>query len=337
MSGFQVREAENSSQTDVGGCEECCGDVVKDDVTGEYVCDSCGLVNSTDAIDRGPDWSSSRSDSDTSQRRVGDPITTLLHDRGLTTEIGFGDMDANGNRLSAEQKRRIGRLRQKNKWTKFNNPSDDSLSLGLGQINRMGSALGLPKSVREIASMIFRQLLKQGSLVGRAIEELSAASLYAASRKANVPRPVSEIKSVSKLYGTDAYNRNVHSGFLNTYRYVCNELGLQIPPTDPQAYLNQFINELDIENSASVLRSARSFLDSVSEEVESAGISPTSLAAGALYCACGVNNAGVSQTDVANVVDVSEMTVRKRYRHICEITSTDRRDVTDLAHKSASS
>ena len=58
--------------------------------TGEEVCSDCGLVYSNVSIDEGPDWNNYQDNSAAENGdRAGMPSTNLLHDKGLTTDIGW--------------------------------------------------------------------------------------------------------------------------------------------------------------------------------------------------------------------------------------------------------
>jgi transcription initiation factor TFIIB len=81
-------------------CPECDGDLVEDEEHGETVCAECGLVVEEDGIDRGPEWRAFDSKEKDQKSRVGAPTTNMMHDKGLSTNIGWQDKDAYGNSLS---------------------------------------------------------------------------------------------------------------------------------------------------------------------------------------------------------------------------------------------
>ncbi|MFB6169356.1 MAG: TFIIB-type zinc ribbon-containing protein, partial [Haloferacaceae archaeon] len=70
-------------------CPECSGAVVSDQEHGERVCSDCGLVVGTDEIDRGPEWRAFDSAERDTKSRVGAPTTKMMHDKGLSTNIGW--------------------------------------------------------------------------------------------------------------------------------------------------------------------------------------------------------------------------------------------------------
>ena len=99
-------------EADRYSCPECASErLITDSERGEVVCDDCGLVVDEDAIDRGPEWRAFDSAERDRKARVGAPTTNLMHDKGLSTNIGWQNKDAYGRTLSANQRQTMHRLR----------------------------------------------------------------------------------------------------------------------------------------------------------------------------------------------------------------------------------
>jgi transcription initiation factor TFIIB len=288
-------------------CPECGGDVVADEEHGEHVCQDCGLVVETGSVDRGPEWRAFDSAERDSKSRVGAPTTKLMHDEGLSTNIGWQDKDAYGRSLSSRQRRQMRRLRTWNERFRTRDSKERNLKQALGEIERMASALGLPKTVRETASVIYRRALNEDLLPGRSIEGVATACLYAAARQAGTPRSLDEIGAVSRIDKTE---------LTRTYRYVVRELGLEIQPADPEQYLPRFVSALSL--SEEVERLARELLSGSRGTGVHSGKSPVGLAAAAVYAAALLANETVTQSDVSEVANVSEVTIRNRYKELLE-------------------
>src|SRR6056297_3933411 len=92
-------------------CPECEGTLVRAGDTDETVCSECGLIVAEHAIDHGPEWRTFDFEQGETASRVGLPTTQQMHDKGLTTNIGWRDQDAHGNPLSARQRQKMSRLR----------------------------------------------------------------------------------------------------------------------------------------------------------------------------------------------------------------------------------
>ena len=291
-------------------CPECSGTIRKDTERGEMVCSDCGLVVEEDTIDHGPEWRAFDSSERDSKSRVGAPTTKMMHDKGLSTNIGWQNKDAYGNALSSKQRQKMQRLRTWNERFRTRNSKERNLKQALGEIERMSSALGLPKEVRETASVIYRRALKDDLLPGRSIEGVATAALYAAARQMRTPRSIDEVAMVSRIDEME---------FKRTYRYIVRELGLEVQPADPASYVPRFCSELGLNDE--VERQARDLLNGAQEAGVTSGKSPVGLAAAAIYASSLLTNQKVTQSAVSDVTNVSEVTIRNRYQELLEATN----------------
>ncbi|MEF8831300.1 MAG: transcription initiation factor IIB [Halobacteriales archaeon] len=292
-------------------CPDCSGAVIRDGDRGERLCEDCGLVVETDEIDRGPEWRAFDAEESDEKSRVGAPTTKMLHDEGLSSTIDWRDEDAYGRTLSGSQREKMARLRTWDERFRTRDARERNLKQALGEINRMASALGLPEDVRETAAVIYRRALEEDLLPGRSIEAVSTASLYAAARQAGVPRTLDEFDAVSRVDQLEVQR---------AYRYVVRELGLGVRPADPEQYVDRFASELGLSEDAR--RKARELLTKAKEDGLHSGKSPIGLTAAALYAAPRMAGESVTQAEVGDVTDVSEVTIRNRYQ---ELLSVDRR------------
>jgi len=288
-------------------CPECGGDLVADGERGETVCEECGLVVEEDEIDPGPEWRAFDASEKDEKSRVGAPTTNMMHDKGLSTNIGWQNKDAYGNSLSSRQREKMQRLRTWNERFRTRDSKERNLKQALGEVDRMASALGLPENVRETASVIYRRALDEDLLPGRSIEGVATSSLYAAARQAGTPRSLDEITAVSRVEKDE---------IARTYRYVVRELGLEIQPADPESYVPRFASDLELPDE--VERRARQLLQNAKEQGVHSGKSPVGLAAAAVYAASLLTNEKVTQSEVSEVANISEVTIRNRYHELLE-------------------
>jgi transcription initiation factor TFIIB len=303
----QTETASSKASVDADACPECGGSVTAAD-TDERVCADCGLVIEDQRIDSGPEWRAFDAAERDERSRVGAPMTEMLHDKGLSTTIGFDKTDAYGNALGGRKRRQLKRLRTWNRRSKTEDAHDRNLRHALGEIDRMASALGLPQPIRETASVIYRRALNEDLLRGRSIEGMAAASLYAASRLDGVARSIDEIATVSRVGDLE---------IKRAYRYIDRELGLETPPAHPNEYLGRFASELDCEEATE--RLARDLAETAVEEAVHSGKSPVGIAASALYAASRLRNEGLTQAAISETANVSEVTIRNRYREVLEV------------------
>ncbi|MFB6160622.1 MAG: transcription initiation factor IIB family protein [Haloferacaceae archaeon] len=302
------QERESADEPSVRtACPECGGDLVTDEEHGERVCSDCGLVVEVDNIDHGPEWRAFDSSERDTKSRVGAPTTEMMHDRGLSTNIGWQDKDAYGKTLSSRQREKMQRLRTWNERFRTRDSKERNLKQALGEIDRMASALGLPENVRETASVIYRRALDDDLLPGRSIEGVATSALYAAARQAGTPRSLDEISNVSRVEKME---------LTRTYRYIVRELKLEVEPADPEQYIPRFVSDLDLSEETG--RQARSLIRDAKDTGILSGKSPVGLAAAAVYAAALLTNEKVTQSEVSEVANISEVTIRNRYKELLE-------------------
>jgi len=306
---LQAERTEETTEesTEEHVCPECNGRLDADTEHGETVCSECGLVVDEDEIDHGPEWRAFNSSEKDEKSRVGAPTTNMMHDKGLSTNIGWQDKDAYGNSLSSNQRQKMQRLRTWNERFRTRDSKERNLKQALGEIDRMASALGLPKTVRETASVIYRRALEEDLLPGRSIEGVATSALYAAARQANTPRSLDEMTAVSRVEKME---------LTRTYRYIVRELNLEIKPADPESYLPRFVSDLGLSDDTE--RRARELIESARDDGILSGKSPVGLAAAAVYAAALLTNEKVTQSEVSGVANISEVTIRNRYKELLE-------------------
>ena len=303
-------EDERSQETESVGeneCPECTGQLVKNADGAELVCESCGLVIEEDQIDLGPEWRAFNHQERQSKSRVGAPTTQTMHDKGLTTTIDWKNKDAYGRSLSSEKRSQMHRLRKWQERIRTKDAGERNLQFALSEVDRMASALGVPRSVREVASVIYRQALKEDLIRGRSIEGVATSALYAACRKEGIPRSLNEVAAVSRVERKEIGR---------TYRYIAQELGLEMKPVDPTKYIPRFGSQLDLSEETQA--KAVEIIRTTADQGLLSGKSPTGYAAAAIYAASLLCNEKKTQREVAAVAQVTEVTIRNRYQEQIE-------------------
>lgn len=270
---------------------------------GELIDEESGLVLDEDNIDRGPEWRAFTHQEQQEKSRVGAPTTPSMHDKGLTTTIDWKNKDAYGRSLGAEKRSQMSRLRQWQERIRTKDAGERNLQFALSEIDRMASALGVPDSVRETASVVYRRALKDDLIRGRSIEGVAAAVLYASCRRDGIPRSLEEVANVARVDRKEIGR---------TYRYVSKELGLEMEPVNPEKFVPRFCSELGL--SESVQTKATEIIRTTAEQGLLSGKSPTGYAAAAIYAAALLCGEKRTQREVAEVADVTEVTIRNRYQ-----------------------
>jgi len=282
-------------------CPECDGTLHEQG--GEKICEDCSLVVEEDMIDPGPEWRAFDSKERNQKSRVGSPTTVTMHDKGLTTSIDWRDKDAYGKSIAPEKRRRMRRMRKWQERIRTKDSSERNLQFALSEIDRMASALGVPRDVREVASVLYRRALEKDLIRGRSIEGVASACLYAACRTKNIPRSLEEIETVARVERKEIGR---------TYRYISQELGLKMEPVEPEQYVPRYCTELNLSEAVQI--KAKEIIEMTTEAGLLSGKSPTGFAAAAIYAASLLCNEKRTQREVAEVANVTEVTIRNRYQ-----------------------
>jgi transcription initiation factor TFIIB len=294
-------------------CPEC-GDtnLNRDYSRAEVVCNNCGLVIDAEIIDHGPEWRAFDSDQREKKSRVGAPMTYTRHDKGLSTVIGWHNRDSYGKSIPTRNRAQLFRLRKWQRRVSISDATERNLIIALSGLDRLSSSMGLPRTVRETAAMIYRKAALKKLVRGRSIEGVTAASLYAACRQCNVPRTLDEISNTAHISRKDIGR---------IYRYISRELELKLLPTSPQDYISRFCNILKMSTDVRVR--AIEIIQEASKQELTSGRGPTGMAAASLYIASVLCGERITQREVADVAGVTEVTIRNRYKEIAKKLDID--------------
>ncbi|WP_424016295.1 transcription initiation factor IIB (plasmid) [Halorientalis pallida] len=314
MSSNQSHSPIDAVQLTNRRCPECDASdaVVSSDDTNKIYCQECGLILAESPIDHGPEWVERTGD----EKRVGGPLTTLRHDRGISASIGY-KTDSRGNSLPPKTKHKFGRLRRWNSRAKFQTKKQTNLAQGLSEVRRVAGALELSRSLQEQAGQLFREASTADLLPGLSIEAVAAACVYAICRINRLPRYLSEVGSVARVS---------EQSVRTAYHRLNVDLELPVPPLRPQEFIPRVATALDL--SEDVQRYA---LDVVSHEaVEEWGIgrNPRCVAAGCLYFAVrhSEDTVEVTQRDLATAADVSIPSLRHTWQAVSNIAEEEQSD-----------
>ena len=287
-------------------CPECGSNhLSKDYSRAELVCRNCGLILDENIIDHGPEWRAFDSEQREKRARTGSPMTYTIHDKGLSTMIGWKNRDSYGKSIPTRNRAQIYRLRKWARRIRISNSTERNLAIAFSELDRMASGMGLPRTVRETAAMIYRKAALKKLVRGRSIESVTTAVLYAACRQCHVPRTLDEISKIAHISRKEIGR---------TYRYVSRELGLKLLPTSPEDYISRFCSELKC--SSDVRAKTLEILQEAANRELTSGRGPTGMAAASLYIASVLCGERRTQHEVADVAGVTEVTIRNRYKEL---------------------
>ena len=278
-----------------------------DNSRAEVCCARCGLVLDENLIDSGPEWRAFDHEQRDKRTRTGAPLTYTISDKGLNTTIDWKDKDIHGHKIPERNKAQIYRLRKWNKRMRVSGAGERNLAFALSELDRDSSRLGIPRSVREDAAIIYRSAAKNKLIRGRSIEVVVASVLYAACRRCNIPRTLDEIAIASNVSKKQVGK---------TYRFLSRELNIKLKPTSPSDYISRFASKLGL--SGEVQAKAIEIINKAVKAGLSSGKGPTGVAAAALYIASLLLGERKTQKEVSEISGVTEVTIRNRYKELSE-------------------
>jgi transcription initiation factor TFIIB len=274
-------------------CPECGGSIISLTKTGDMICNECGLVLEERQVDANHnDRRAFTVAEKNSRERTGAPISVLLPDIGLTTVI-------DKKRIKNADLKRAAKWNTRMSWNKRN------ILIATTELKRISSKLHLPTHVKKEAMTIYKAIHKRNLLRGRSINSMIAACLYYAIRKYKLTRTFQEVLDESAEDPKD---------IRRCFRVILRELNLKVPNTDPVSLVPRYVVELGLNND--VLNLATQIVKTYVSKFRSSGKDPKGIVGGAIYIACKIKGFEFTQQKIAEVVGVTEVTLRSRYKEL---------------------
>ena len=293
-------------QNNLNLCPECGNrNLVSDNARGEIICNVCGLVLSQKLIDSGPEWRAFSSEEANKKARVGAPTTLTLHDKGLSTMIGWKNKDAFGKSISPKMKAEVYRLRKWHVRTRTNKSIDRNLAYAMNELDRFSSQLNLSRELKESAAHIYRKMAHKNLIRGRSIEAMLIASIYLSCRLNSIPKTLDDFIEFALVD---------KKKIARCYRLILNELKVNIQVSSPINFIPRFCAELNL--SGKTQNRAAELLKLAKKYRITAGKAPTGLAGAALYVAAIQEGERRTQKEISLAAGVTEATIRNRYKEI---------------------
>ncbi len=290
-------------------CPECgsIGSLIYDYSRGELVCSKCGCVVEEHAVVQEPEWRVFGPEDRERRSRVGPPITEKVHDKGLTTVIKMRDVNRIRNTRIRAKMARLARLHERMRVGK----SQRKHVTLLATLNRVRSKLNLPQHVVEEAGRILHMIFNASSSIRKTdIDNYVAAAIYLAAKRHRLPlTPKDLVKALNLSSIQDVWDAETKIRF---------KLGIKVKyrPMKPAEYVPRIASKLGLPGH--VQMEAMKILKLAEETGVSAGKNPIGMAAAAVYLASIFLDEKRTQKEVAESIDLTEVTVRNRYRDLVE-------------------
>jgi len=289
-------------------CTDCGNsNLLRDYETGELICQACGIVVSDALLATGPEWRAFDQEQRDKLPRVGAPVTWTIHDKGLSTTIGWQDRDASGRKLSPEERARLYRLRKWHRRSKVSDSTQRNLAHALSEMSKISYKLNLPRNVIETSSMIYRRAIQKQLIRGRTIQSVAVASIYMACRQCGVIRTLEDVAGAANITKKEA---------ARNYRFLLRELKPSVPQVNPRGYISKIVNKLAL--SGETERLAMAILNQASEMKLTSGRGPSGIAAACIYISSQLTDERRTQGEIAKEAQVTEVTIRNRYKELAQ-------------------
>lgn len=282
-------------------CSDCRKEyptIIEDYVNGDYICADCGMVLGGRIIDQHTEWRtfSNEKEPHKDQSRVGgsfDPTLNPTND--LSTRITTSN-DGAFSMLSRLQTKTAG------------NSGDKAVQNAFKQISTIGDRMQLSQSIVMQAKRNYRKVWQNKNIRGRSNQNgVYGACIYVACRQEGVPRTFKEVCST-----VDSTNKEIGKCFKIIAKLLNGEMGDKTINTDQ--FMERFCSKLNLDIKIRV--EATRIAKRATELGICGGKSPISIASGAIYMACQLLNVARTPSEIGEVTQVTEATVKLAHKDL---------------------
>ncbi len=270
-------------------------------VDGFFVCQNCGVVFDQ-AFDNSPRRAFTAEE--IRNRKSNEPVYSPIGPR--TTIRGY--KDSKGRLLTAQYKSKFTRLGKIHR--SLTSSFERNLWQALPNFQRVQEKIGLPDIVIDDAIRIYKAAVKEKLTMGRSIDILMAASIFASMKIHGIPRVVEEI-----LRAIDVSKKKVVKAYRLLLMEILPQLKIQVTHLGPVRYIDKFGADLGLpmnvrQDAVKILRKARK------NGLLIEGKDPKGLAAAAIYISAHLHQTPRTQHKIATLSHITEVTLRVRCRDL---------------------
>ncbi|MGQ4874502.1 MAG: transcription initiation factor IIB [Promethearchaeia archaeon] len=281
---------------------ECCDNPLIESRDGNKVCLNCGMIFERTFV--GNERRAYTMEEIQNRRRT----EPRWRDFGPRTMLPNTKTDSKGRSIGAKEQALFSRL------SKIQNSLISSIERNFWEakpkLKMLCSKLNIPEYIGETAWKIYSVVAKKKLTMGRSINGFISGSLYAAIRVHDFPRLLDEVCEASLTP-----RRTVHRSLAMIIREVLPELNLKYQPITAESLVFRFGNELNLPMS--VQQEAIKMLRMASKNgLERTGKDPKGLAAACIYIAAKNGQLRKTQSKVADIAKITEVTLRSRAKQI---------------------
>lgn len=319
-----ANEINNNNNNSKPSCPECNSSIIFDVYHGEYICQSCGYVVLEKMDYCGHETHSNNSEDRFKNIRGSGQTSSLLMNYGLQTEISISDKDYNGKPISFANAERIACVRKLHARLKASS-EERRIARVLSVIDKICSKLILPRSLSETAAKIYRTYTSKNNTKGMSVSGNAIAAVYLACKQSSIARGLEEIVESTDFCSNKrsslriAFRCYKRMAMCMTSVIETDEVKQQPSPTFDQVlpidkYISKISNKARIDWRIQKL--ALEIARQTDDNILLSGKDPVGIASAYLYisaCLCGYH---MYLADIANLSQVTEITIRTRCKEI---------------------
>ncbi|MCD6458635.1 MAG: transcription initiation factor IIB [Thermoprotei archaeon] len=270
--------------------------IIFDEIRSEYVCLDCGAVLEDRLIEYHRFEKRIHSPEDWKKQRVGPKMDTRI-DNLQSTDMGLIPYAKGLHKAS--KYRRIRKIHQR-----YVVEENRNFNKAKTEISRICGNLGI-LAVKNDAIYIYKKAAEKKLVRGRLVEGMAAACVYAACKLKKIGITLNSIEKVSKV------NRRV---ITRNYKILIKNKVVKLESLDARHYVTRIVAELKLPISTAKI--ALKIIDKAREKRIGIGARPEGLAAASIYVASKITNNPRTQREIAQSSNITEVTLRNRYREI---------------------
>lgn len=172
------------------------------------------------------------------------------------------------------------------------------------EVERMGEALSLPQTVTELAFRLYIQALEE-DYQPSTIDRATATCLYMAAKGIGEAVTIDQVADVSRRKAKHIYSESTS---------LSEEIDYPVKLDDPSSFVKDWAAELGWDEE--VIDGAVELCERIKEQGVHSGYSPSGVAAGVLYAYSRSEGMGHTQREIADLAEVTEVTVRNNFPRI---------------------
>jgi transcription initiation factor TFIIB len=282
--------------------KKCCNQPSIESRDGNNVCLNCGVIFERTFV--GNERRAYTIEEIQNRRRT----EPRWRDFGPRTMLPTTKTDSKGKSIGPKEQALFSRL------SKIQNSLISSIERNFWEakpkLKMLTSKLNIPEYISETAWKIYSLVAKKKLTMGRSINGFIAGALYAAIRVHHFPRLLDEVCEASLTP-----RRTVHRSLAMIIREVLPELRLAYQPITAEKLVFRFGNELSLP--ITIQKVAINMLIQASKNgLKRTGKDPKGLAAACIYIAAKDGDMRKTQSKVADIAKITEVTLRSRAKQI---------------------